>query len=61
MWQRVKDLVLSLQWLELLLWSRFEPWPENIYMLQEWQKKERKGAGKGGKKERRSEVKSGLQ
>lgn len=25
--QRVKDLVLSLEWLGLLLWPGFDPWP----------------------------------
>lgn len=28
--QWVKDLVLSLQWLQLLLW--FDPWPGNFCM-----------------------------
>ena len=32
-WQ-VKDPVLSLQWLSLLLWHRFDPWPENFHMLE---------------------------
>ena len=29
-----KDLALSLQWLQSLLWSRFDPWPGNFHMLQ---------------------------
>ena len=28
----MKDLVLSLLWLRLLLWHRFDPWPENFCM-----------------------------
>ena len=28
----VKDLALSLLWLESLLWHRFNPWPGNFYM-----------------------------
>ena len=31
--QRVKDLVLSLQWLGSLLWCGFHPWPRNFHML----------------------------
>ena len=38
--QQVKDLVLSLQWLWLLLWHRFSPWPGNFHMQQASQKKE---------------------
>ena len=30
--QRIKDLVLSLQWLRLLLWSGFNPWHRNFCM-----------------------------
>ena len=37
--QWVKDLVLSLQWLGLLLWCRFDPLPRKFHMLQMWQKK----------------------
>ena len=29
----VKDLALSLLWLRLLLWHRFDPWPRNFRML----------------------------
>ena len=29
----VKDPVVSLQWLELLLWRGFDPWPRNFHML----------------------------
>lgn len=31
--QRAEDLALSLQWLWLLLWRGFEPWPGNLCML----------------------------
>ena len=31
--QWIKDLALSLQWLWLLLWQRFSPWPGNFHML----------------------------
>uniref|UniRef100_A0A8D1VGH1 glutathione transferase n=1 Tax=Sus scrofa TaxID=9823 RepID=A0A8D1VGH1_PIG len=37
--QRVKDLALSLQWLGLLLWRGFDPWPGNFHMLRRQQKK----------------------
>ena len=37
--QRVKDLALSLQWLESLLWHRFNPWPGKIHMPQVQPKK----------------------
>ena len=30
--QWVKDPVLSLQWLSLLLWCRFDPWPGKFHM-----------------------------
>ena len=36
--QPVKDLALSLQWLRLLLWHRFDPWPGNSHISQMWQK-----------------------
>ena len=36
--QRVKDLVLSLQWLGLLLWRGFDPWTRNFHMLRAWAK-----------------------
>ena len=29
--QQFKDLALSLLWLRLLLWCRFDPWPGNFY------------------------------
>ena len=29
----VKDLALTLLWLRLLLWCRFDPWPGNFHML----------------------------
>ena len=32
--QWVKDLALALQQLWSLLWSRFDPWPGNLYMPQ---------------------------
>ena len=31
---RLKILALSLLWLRLLLWCRFDPWPRNFCMLQ---------------------------
>ena len=31
----IKDLALSLQWLGLLLWCRFNPWPRNFHLPQE--------------------------
>ena len=31
--QWLKDLMLSLQWLGLLLWHRFHPWPGNFCLL----------------------------
>ena len=36
--QQVKDPTLSLQWLRLLLWLRFDPWPGNFHMLRSSQK-----------------------
>ena len=32
--QRVKGLAFSLQWLGLLQWQEFSPWPGNFHMLQ---------------------------
>ena len=29
----VKDLALSLQWLGLLFWLGFDPWPGHFHML----------------------------
>ena len=40
--QQVKNLALSLQWLWLLLWHRFNPWPRNFLLLQMWPKKNKK-------------------
>ena len=37
--QWVKDLVLSLMWLWLLLWHRFNPCPGNLHMPWAWPKK----------------------
>ena len=34
--QWVKDLALSLQELGLLLWCRFDPWPEYLHMPWVW-------------------------
>jgi len=31
--QQVKDLALSLQWLGVLLWHRFDTWSGDFYML----------------------------
>ena len=47
--QQVKDLPLPLQWLGLLLWRRFKPWPGNFHMLQEWPKKKKKKERKKSK------------
>ena len=44
--QRVKDPVLSLQWLGLLLWQGFSPWPRNFYMPWVWPEKEKSGGPK---------------
>ena len=30
------DLVLSLLWLRMLLWRRFDPWPRNLCMSLAW-------------------------
>ena len=30
--QWIKDPVLSLWWLELLLWPGFDPWPRNFHI-----------------------------
>ena len=40
--QKVKDLVLSLQWLRSLLCCGFSPWPRNFHMPQAWPKKKKK-------------------
>ena len=37
--EQVNDLALSLQWLGLLLWWRFDPWPGNFHMPWVWPKK----------------------
>ena len=38
---QVKDLVLSLLWLSLLPWHRFDPWPGDFHMLKLQPKKKR--------------------
>ena len=38
----VKDPVLPQQWLRLLLWHGFDPWPWNFHMRQAWPKKEKR-------------------
>ena len=38
----VKGLALSLLWLRLLLWFRFNIWPGNFYMPWTWPKKNKK-------------------
>ena len=38
--QQVKDPALSLQWLQSLLWFRFDPWLWNSPMLWEWPAKQ---------------------
>ena len=59
--QRVKVLVLWLQWLWLLLWHRFDPWPRDFHMPRAWpKKKERKGGreeGREGERERKKDKK----
>ena len=40
--QEVKVPVLSLQWLGLLLWCRFDPWSRNLHMLWVQPKKKKK-------------------
>ena len=45
--QWVKDPPLSLQWLKLLLWHRFGPWLQNLYMLWAWPERETEGEGEG--------------
>ena len=37
--QQVKYQVVSLQWLGLLLWHEFDPWPGNFHMPQMWPEK----------------------
>ena len=38
--QRAKDLALSLQWLGLLLWHMFHPWPGKFHMRPKEKKKD---------------------
>ena len=38
----VRDLVLSLLWLELLLWRGFDPWPRNHCLQWVWPKTKKK-------------------
>ena len=42
--QKIKDLALSLQWLGLLLWGRFDPGPENFHLLWVWLEKKKKAS-----------------
>lgn len=42
MTQQVKEPVLSVQWLGLLPWHMFDPWPGHFYMLQVQQKQTNK-------------------
>ena len=42
MTQWIKDWGLSLQWLGLLLWCGFDPWPGNFHRPWAWQKKKKK-------------------
>ena len=39
--QKVKVLVSSLQWLRLLLWLGFDPWPRNFHKPQEQPEKKK--------------------
>ena len=43
--QRVKDLMVSLQWLGLLLWHGLNPWPRNFCITVGAARKKKKGAG----------------
>ena len=43
MTQQVKDPALSPLWLWLLLWLRFDPWPENLCLLRAQQNKQKTG------------------
>ena len=55
--QQVKDLVLSLLWLWLLLWCRFDPWPGNFCMPQvQPKKKKRERERKERKKKERKQT-----
>ena len=51
---QVKDLALSQQWLGLLLWCGFNPWPGDIRMPWMWSKKKKSlqtiNAGEGTEK-----------
>ena len=38
---KVKDPAFSLQQLGSLLWCGFDPWPRNIHLSKNWQKKKR--------------------
>ena len=40
--QWIKDLAWSLQWLRLLLWLGFHPWPGKFHVPQAWPKKKKK-------------------
>ena len=53
-----KGLVLSPQWLGLMLWWGLEPWPGNFHMLLAWPKKKKKKKKKwiGGGGSRKGEV-----
>ena len=55
----VKGLTLSLPQLRLLLWHRFNPWPENLLMPWRGKKKKRKKEKKKrkGKRKKRKEKK----
>ena len=44
--QRVKDPVLSLQWLRLLLWLGFDPRPRNFHVPQAWPEKPKQASRK---------------
>ena len=44
--QCVKNLALSLQWLGLLLWCGFDPWPKNFHMPQAQPKKRERASAR---------------
>ena len=58
--QWVKDPTLSLLWLWLLLWHRFDLWPGNFHIPRAQPKKKRCVCGGGGKLEKRVKKKKAV-
>ena len=50
---KVEDPPLSLLWLQLLLWHRFEPWPRNFHVSPAQLKKKKKKKKKEKKKRKK--------